>query len=308
MGQAEKKDVKLPNFLIVGAAKAGTTSLFDYLDSTEDIFLSHPKEPKYFTRNVRWDMYSGPGDRKAYSGQINNFSDYCALFKKAQGAVAIGEASADYLYYHQISIAEIKQYLKDPQIFIILRNPIDRAYSAYKHLVIRGRESESFERALKLEEERKQKHYEFIWYLKDTGLYYEQVKDFIESFSNAHVFVFEDWLKDFGALANEVRQYLGLDAVVWPNIIRSNVSGIPKYKILNSFFKGRFFYKIQSVKKKYFCFLPNTNLVSSFLERNISNPPMNRETRKALANFFYDDVKRLSDLLGRDLVSFWLSE
>ena len=115
----------LPNFLIVGAAKSGTTSLYRYLQQHPDIFMSQKKEPKFFSSQFLKFPFVGPGDQNMELSICKTFDKYESLFKYADNIKAVGEASADNLYYYTHAIPLIKKYLGNVKILIILRNPID---------------------------------------------------------------------------------------------------------------------------------------------------------------------------------------
>ena len=127
--QDKRMTLKLPNFLIAGAAKCGTSSFYYYLHKHPQIYMSAIKEPHYFSSQNVDINYRGIGDDKR--PVITEFEDYCKLFMDVKDEIAIGEASADTLSTWQTSIPAIKDKLIDPRIMILLRNPVDRAYSAY---------------------------------------------------------------------------------------------------------------------------------------------------------------------------------
>ena len=128
---------KWPNFFIVGTAKAGTTSLYEYLKQVPMIFMSSRKEPYFFVNDVLNRDSSNP---------IRNRREYLNLFKNARNEVAIGESSL-YLWYPE-SAELIHKEVPDARIIIILRNPIERAYSHYLMLMRGGEEKMSFHEAL----------------------------------------------------------------------------------------------------------------------------------------------------------------
>jgi len=122
----------LPNFLIVGAAKCGTTSLYYYLKQHPDVFMSEIKEPRFLSNRAA-NPGRGPGDDSIVQSGVRSFDDYLNLFKKSTGMKAVGEASADTLFLFERTIPAIQRYLDDPRIVIILRDPVKRAYSAYNY-------------------------------------------------------------------------------------------------------------------------------------------------------------------------------
>ena len=129
--------IKLPNFLIVGAAKSGTSSLHNYLNQHPDIFLPtynihgvKVKEPRFLiSKLVKDRLHEGIWTLEEYQSLFFNCVDYSA----------VGESTVLYLYYYEEAIKNIKKYLgNNIKIIIMLRNPIERAYSAYNFLVRRG--------------------------------------------------------------------------------------------------------------------------------------------------------------------------
>ena len=141
----------MPNFLIIGANKAGTTSIYSYLKQHPQIYMSPVKEPMFFTlegKNI---------DRTEVSRQItlktavNDIEDYQALFQGVSNEKAIGEASTAYLHCPWCA-ERIKQYIPDVKLIAILRDPIERAYSNYLMYVRWGLETLDFPEAVRQEE------------------------------------------------------------------------------------------------------------------------------------------------------------
>ena len=145
-----------PSFLIVGAQKSGTTSLYHYLSQHPQVFMSSVKEPNFFAFEGQQVDYRGPAGQPAsinlYS--VTDWDDYQRLFADAGAAVALGEAST--LYMAVPGTAErIRQRIPDVRIIAILRDPVDRAFSSYLHCRRTGREPYAeFETALQHERER----------------------------------------------------------------------------------------------------------------------------------------------------------
>ena len=112
-------------------ARCGTTSLFHYLNQHPEIGMSKVKEPKYFSSLDLILPQKGVGDETVFSKVIANEMDYNKLFEGLENLKAIGEGSSDYFYYHKTVIPRIKEKLGDVQIIVCLRNPVERAFSAY---------------------------------------------------------------------------------------------------------------------------------------------------------------------------------
>src|SRR5690606_8182545 len=101
----------MPNLLIIRAAKSGTTTLYEYLKSHTKVYMSNPKEPYFFAMEDKDINFCGPGDNAyAHREIINNLEDYKALFAGVQDEIAVGEASAFYLYSKQAA-DNIKHYI-----------------------------------------------------------------------------------------------------------------------------------------------------------------------------------------------------
>ncbi len=301
-------NIKLPNFLIVGAAKAGTTSLYHYLKEHPEIYMSPVKEPKFITAQFLKFPFKGIGDDFIEKSIIKNFDDYKNLFSKAQEERAIGEASADNLYYYKEAIPIIKKYLNNPKIIIILRNPIDRAFSSYTHLLRDNRETLSFEDALQQEEKRKKMNWEFIWYYKDVGFYYKQVKAYLQNFSNVKIYLYDDFKKDTLKVVKDIYKFLGVNPTFTPNIhVKYNVSLVPKYKFIHNFIEEPNLLKkaVNPIINRLIPRKLKRNLVDLIKKKNLTKPKMKPETREYLKTVYKEDILKLQDLIGKDL-SHWL--
>src|SRR5688572_27472269 len=128
--------MRLPDFLVVGAAKAGTISLYHYLAQHPDVFMSPVNECNFFAlETANWDReYLGPVDR-FYIDQhcVRNLDAYHRLFEAARAGSVIGECSPLYLF-SDVAPARIHAHIPNAKIIVILRQPIDRAFSNYQHL------------------------------------------------------------------------------------------------------------------------------------------------------------------------------
>ena len=114
---------------------------------------------------------------------------YKKLFQRVTGEKAVGESSVDNLYFPEQVIPLIKTLLGDVKIIIVLRNPVDRAFSAYKNLLRDGRETLTFEEGLGIEPLRRLKGYECLWRYQDLGFYYERVKAYMAHFTNVKIII-----------------------------------------------------------------------------------------------------------------------
>jgi hypothetical protein len=308
-------DVKLPNFLIVGAMRSGTTSLWRYLKQHPQIYMPSLKEPRFLASSIFLKL----GDefyrfqRVCKSDPTCTFEDYIELFRNVKDESAIGEASPHYLYPYGSTIPTIKHYLGDVKIVIILRNPADRAFSAYKHaLLISSKNSPykellPFEKCLEIEEERRKNE---VWpmmnFYKDLGFYYRQVKAYMENFSRVKVCLYDDLKMHALGLIHDVYNFLEVDSSFIPEVgVKHNISP-PMNKVLREFLLDYDHF----LKKLIRPILLNTiginnteKLVNLF--KNVDQIKMRPETRRYLIDLYRDDILKLQDLIQRDLTS-WL--
>ena len=202
---------KLPNFLIVGAAKSGTSSLHNYLNQHHQVFMPSynkegmkVKEPRFLIKDlVQHRLHNG----------IWTFEEYQSLFDDVKDEKAIGESTVLYLYYYNHAINNIKHYLgEDVKIIIMLRNPADRAYSAFHHVSRGFKENNSFEKSLEIEKgrmEREENLTPMVMY-KEMGMYYEMVKAYMRSFKNIHIILYEDFRDNIESEMNKIYDFLGI--------------------------------------------------------------------------------------------------
>lgn len=180
----------LPNFLIVGAAKSGTTSLYNYCTQHPEIFMSPVKEPYFFSFINIKPNFKGPYDQKTNEKEIIcDIKEYERLFENVNNERAIGECSNSYLYFRNTAKI-IKRYIPHCKIIIILRNPVERAYSHYLQHVMLGHEDQTFEVALEKEEERKKNNWRWHYHYVGQGLYYCQVKRYLNQFGKDKIAIY----------------------------------------------------------------------------------------------------------------------
>ena len=295
--------MNLPNLLIVGAAKSGTTSLHNYLKQHPEIFMSNHKEPHFLINKEI-------GENRIPKG-VKKLNEYSSLFDGSDTFKYRGESSAMYLQFPNIAIKNIKKYLeKDIKIIIMLRNPIDRAFSGYQHVKRFNVDEElTFAQALDVCEDR---------YFKQTsltpatryihiGMYYDFVKKFMHSFSDQiHVIIYDDFITDTQNELSKVFSFLKVKKID-VNITEKYMVGGWKWK--NRFFKNTFMKK--SFLKKIIKIIVPFKFLRIFLNDlfkylfTMPDDKMDISVRKKLQNIYKNDVINLSKLLNRDL-NFWI--
>jgi hypothetical protein len=307
----------MPNFLIIGAAKSGTTALYNHLEQHPDVFMSRNKEPFFFAMEGETVDFRGPGDQIRLERTVcNNLKDYQELFTGAEHARARGEASTIYLYSAKAA-QRIKHYIPGVKLIAILRNPADRAYSSFMHLLRDNREPyRDFEQALADEPRRIQEKWEPLWHYRQVGFYYESLKRYFDLFppEQIRIYLYEDLNKDALGVVQSLYAFLGVDPTFTPDTsIRYNVSGIPKNPYLHSI-QGFLLSPDQPVKTFLKPFIPERlrkralhGTVGKIREVNFEHTPMREETRARLMCDYREDILKTQDIIGRDL-SHWLTE
>jgi hypothetical protein len=290
----------MPNFLVVGAAKSGTTSLYSYLNQHPDIFMPKWKELSFFI-----------GDAFGPIHKVKKLEYYRKVFAKVQNQSAIGEASTSYLYDFTAP-KRIKDVLGTIKILIVLRNPVEMAYSLYHHQVRKeGETLKTFEDALEEEKYRyndvgfKKKCYGWHanYYYFYRGLYFEQVKRYLDAFGkdNVMIFLFEELTEEPVRIVQKAFRFLGVSDTFVPVIKVHNPAGgilnIPR------------FWEDAGLLQKTMSFVFSKNMVKKIplLLRNIGKkppPPIKPTTAQGLSERFYSDICCLEQLIDKDL-SAW---
>lgn len=295
----------MPNFFIVGAARSGTTSLHRYLGQHPDIFVAQVKEPHFFAADQFPAYFTGPGDDRLNRRVCRDEGQYEQLFVRASDKPAVGESSAFYLCYPHAA-ERIARACSDPKIIILLRNPVDRAYSAYMYLVRDGRETLSFEDALSCERARKAQGFEPMWWHTELSLYYEQVKQYLEVFGveRTKVLLYDDLCSNPAELLQDVLRFLGLrDDISIDTSVRYNTAGVPRSRTLYALM-DTFLAQPHALKKHIKTLLPSslsTTWVTRAMNLLVEPVPMNPQLSAQLHSLFAQDVRKLEDLLSRDL-------
>ncbi len=299
----------LPNFLIIGAPKAGTSSLYEYLKQHPQIYMSPEKEPHFFALENEKIDFRGPGDLYRHRNAVTRLEDYLQLFDQVTDEIAIGEASTTYL--GSLKAPErIKQFIPQVKLIVVLRNPVDAAYASYLHLVRDGDEKTTdFYKALQKEEERIAKNWEGIWHYKQRGFYYAQLKRYFDLFNQEQIKVYlhEDYTQNPQEVLRDIFQFLNVDNLFNVDTsLRYNVSVMPQNIWLNSLL----------IKPNFLKSITNTFLPKKFrqsIANNLKNwnlnqyqkPSLPLELRKNLVQEYRKDILKVQILIQKDL-SLWL--
>ena len=290
----------LPNFIVIGAAKAGTTSLHWYLAEHPDVFMTRVKDPSYFAYGVGPDGRLLWGDPELHGFPITSLSEYERLFEEAGGAVAIGEASTAYLECPQ-SAARIRELLPAVRILCSIRQPVDRAYSDY--LMYLRRRSRRFDPARDLTPTSAWARADSRW--MRIGRYHEQLSRYFEAFprDQIRVLLFDDLKRNPQGFMREVYEFLHVDPTFVPDFATPHAAGgIPASVLLERLF-------LRGARSPLKPWVPTraANWLRRLRARTmLKAPPLPPELKAELTGHFRDDIEKTSDLVGRSL-RHWLS-
>ncbi|SRR5579875_1772150 len=302
--------MKMPNFLIIGAPRSGTTTLHEELKRHPQVFMSSIKEPLFFAVEGEDEQFHGPQDNQG----IRDLKTYCSLFSGVRYEQAIGEASPLYLY-SQKAPYRIKHHIPNVKLIAILRNPIDRAYSHFLHHKLLGYENlDDFREAIEAEEERERMRWSPFWFYRKMGVYSEQIARYLSLFRSdqIRVFLFEDLQQNPKSLFKDIAQFLGIDGGL---VIKApavhNASGYPINVKLNTFLTQPNF--ISTVLRPFLSEKARLKLrlkvwdviLRGVRQSNLRKPPLRPEVREWLIEYYREDILRTQDILRRDL-SYWL--
>jgi len=287
---------KRPEYYIVGTAKAGTTSIFKVLLQHPHIFVPEKKETYFF------------GEHFYRDAKVETLDEYRKIFSKAPRDCVTLEVSTSYLYSRKAA-SEIKAYNADAKIIIILRNPVDRAYSNYLYKLKTGKEPVyEFQKALEAEESRIREGWPYGFHYTRMGLYCEQVKRYLETFDarNILILLFDELKKDKRSFYDGLFRFLDIefDAECIPKKVY-NKSGLFRSKHMMRLLNTENL--VRRVGRSIVPVGKRRHVAGWLRDVNIRNskPAMNNETREGLVRHFHQDILKLQEVIGIDL-SHWL--
>jgi len=289
----------LPNFLVIGAAKAGTTTMYFYLNQHPQIYMCPRKEPHYFSSDKRY--------------KISTLSEYESLFQGVSDEIlAIGEASTSYLT-HPHAAERIQRHLPNTKLIAILRDPANRAYSHYlmsmkvrKHKLdspgySKQELNDDFAKIVSSKEN----------VIIQAGFYYRNLEGYLKLFERNQIQVY--WFKDFishpDTVMRNIFEFLGVDTAfnIDKSIGNANQGGFIKNQ-----FSEKLINNLKNNYKKYISpIIPmmwEYKMKKKYVDvrkRNRYKPQLPIEIRQQLIEVYREDILKLQDLLQRDL-SIWL--
>lgn len=282
-----------PNLFIVGAARAGTTSLWRYLDEHPEVHMSSEKEPNFFL-----------GDEEVKPGpDPNRFSKerYLELFEDAGDTMYRGEASVSYLW-SEVAPDRIAKRCPDAKIIISLRDPISRAYSHYLKDIRDDKEATPGDFYVAIQEDlaRNKDHWGYPSDYVEPGLYADQVARVLQTFGEEQVqiLMFDALRQDDRGVMGDIAQFLGVDESAFDDRVldrRYNAYGAsgPIRKFL------RTNHVIRWVARRAMPPGLRRYLKEELLVSQRKKPPLDPKAREVLTEIYAPDLDQLEDLIGK---------
>ena len=295
----------MPNLFIIGAAKAGTTALYDYLAQHPQVFRSPVKEPMFFNREEN------------YARGLDWYED--VYFGGAEDYPVRGEATPHYLYWSEKVAPRIKEvYGERPVKFIVsFRDPVSRAYSWYWNMVREGREELDFGEALRVEEYRLRQNRNELYQLGSMvygyyagGRYASLLQPYLELFSAENFFfVFQDDLKSrVNETCADIFEFLGIESSIQISSSNNNPAAMPRSRLLHKTLRQRFLFK--EFIKPFMSGRVRHRLKSRMMQANLKETPyapLDPQLAHELRLSYGTEIEMLEKITGRELSS-WKAE
>jgi hypothetical protein len=227
----------VPTFLVAGAGRSGTTALVEGLRTHPDLFVTSPKEPHYFGLHGQKVDYRGPGDMATINRvAVTDRHAYLGLYPANHSYSALGDGSVSTLYYAEAAAPEIVRVNPDMRVVVLLREPVDRAFSSYSYMRARGFEPhEDFLAAVAEEPRRQAENWHHLWHYVAMSHYASSLRILLDTLGpdQLGIWFYDDIEKDYEGTVRSVLRFLGLpvredEAVGVPRV---NVSGTPRLAV-----------------------------------------------------------------------------
>ncbi len=284
---------KWPNLFIVGTPKAGTSSLYAYLTIIPGIFMSKAKEPNYFS------IKTIPDNKRTLKPQIRDKTKYLALFKKVKNEKIFGEASPSYLsdpdapkLIHQVS--------PNAKIIIILRDPVERAYSHYLMLIRIGFMKDSFHEEV-LKSLKIVRIYNKTSLRLETGLYAEDVQRYLNIFGpkQVKIIIFEEFINNIKKTMKDILSFLDINYELNDFDVEAyNKFGVARGQISQFILRQRI---VRSLAERIMSPSRRRVLREKILLKNEPKPKIRKDDKEILIKFYREDVEKIQNILGRKL-------
>lgn len=307
-----------PDFFIVGAAKAGTTSIAEYLAMHPQIYMSPVKEPHFFATDINKDELREivkrrlkaqnlesvfEGKKTLHRAYITDKNQYLRLFEKSGNAITAGEASPSYLY-SKTAANEIFKFNPQAKIIILLREPVSRAWSQYLMDLRLAFTRKSFEDALAEDAASEKSGWGSRSLYRELGLYASQVERYLLQFPREQILIllYDEMVSDTTGMLKKIFAFLGVDAGFRPpDVVKKNTASVPRNRFMQRLLA------MDVVRVRLRTALGDSGLkagIKKLLYRAPQQKHPSAQTVQQLKPFFREDINRLEKLTGIDL-SAW---
>jgi hypothetical protein len=296
--------VALPDFLVIGAPKAGTTALHAALARHPALYMSPIKEPKFFLSDGPPPARGGPGDALTYREHVWRREDYEALFHAAPAGMLRGESTPLYMYDRD-AMRRIRDLIPGAKLIAVLRDPVERAHSNWTHLWSAGLEPiGDFVQACGEEQRRVAGGWASFWHYTGLGRYGEQLEHLFTLFPREQVLIFRyrQVVDSPAGTLDRVCDFLGVGKGIVTEIPRQNVTAHPEATLAH-----RAAARVMRAGAAAGRYLPGpaadavTERLERFLQRSSrERQPLSWQQRQELIPRFETDLDLLERVLGED--------
>jgi hypothetical protein len=305
---SDKTVMRTPDFFIIGAAKSGTTAIYETLKQHPGFRLPDVKEPGYFGMEDQSPPFLGPRGPLEFN-YTSSWADYLRIYESVPSNLLTGDASVVSLYRPRAA-TNIHTAIPSAKCVAVLRNPVDRAYSHYRAHFGAGLEPMArFEDALAAETARIKAGVLHWFHYRERGFYHRQLARYHAVFPKAQlcILLYDDLRTDPEGFFRQLLNFLGAPSDVCLNIRKHHESVTPRNIPLHRMTApGSELLRLakhlapRRVRHALRVWIKSWN-------RSRHTPALNPETRRALQETYRDDIDQLQDLIQRDLSS-WLAE
>lgn len=299
----------MPTFLVLGVAKAGTTSLYQYLKQHPQIYMSPRKEPHFFAfGEAPLPTFTGPGTANVDQRVVSTLAAYQALFADWRDEPAGGEVATS--NFTPRACARIHQYIPDARMILILRQPVERAYSQFLHGWRVGWEPmDDFVQALAAEPMRVQQSWLPALCHTLPSFYAPTLQHFFTRFprEQLRIYLYEEWQTRPRQVLQDIFGFIGVDHGFVPDMsVRHNTAAIPRSRGLVHFLR-----QPHALKRWLKPLVPSAmrrQVIQSLSTYNRNEPPrLDPQLRAELTETYREDILQVQTLIDRDL-SHWLAD
>lgn len=306
-------EICAPNFLVVGAARSGTTGLVEGLRSHPRVFVTEPKEPHYFALHDQTPDFAGPGDAHTINRvAVTDRDRYLALYPASpHDYLALGDGSVSTLYYYERALPEAVAMNPDLRLVVLLREPVARAYSSHQYMRARGFEPyEDFLAAVDDEPRRKAENYHHLWHYTSMSYYADAVAALQKAVppEQLGIWFYDDLDRDYEDTVRAVLRFLDVPPAEGEaeGVPRVNISGKPRFAEVQ---KALWWATRHDVLRRGVKRLTTYRFRERIRRLTLRSGGVPPEAMERLQPLFAEDLARLRDLLPPDIKQpDWLRE